>query len=574
MIRVFWYLTARTVRNRVARELRHLRSPRYVIAFLLGGGYVSLVLFPPGATGAAPRAPNAEWVELVGAVALAGVVAWGWVFGRERRVLTFAPAEVQFLFPAPITRRELIRYKLLRAQLVILFNSVLWTVILVRERIGVSPWLRAVSLWVLLSTLQLHRLGAAFVRTSLAEHGMAGARHRIVSLLAVGTGVAALALSVADALPALAAAWARDIGAVFRTAGEIAERPLPAALLFPFRLMIRPLAAGTLAVWLQAIGPAALLLALHYVWVIRSDTAFEEAAAEASLRRVRSIEARPASGPPGGSRRRVSAPLFTLPPTGWPELAITWKNLVAVMRLRRVANALIVFGAAAGIVGVVSFRPESTVGEIIGLLAAMWAGFLLLVGPQWIRNDLRGDLRKLDLLRSYPLTGAAVIRAEVAASTIVLSVAQLALLLLAYLATLGHPTFDLTLPQRTAMLAAAIAVLPAVNLLALLVQNAGALLFPTWVHLGSGRPGGIEALGQNVLTMLATAALLVMLLVAPAILAAGAVLLLRPALGLWALAPGIGCGLAGIAVEAALLIDWLGRVFDRTDPSATGLEMA
>ena len=40
--------------------------------------------------------------------------------------------------------------------------------------------------------------------------------------------------------------------------------------------------------------------------------------------------------------------------------------------------------------------------------------------------------------------------------------------------------------------------LPGINLLGMLIQNGAALLYPAWVRLGSGRPGGVEALGQNI----------------------------------------------------------------------------
>jgi hypothetical protein len=99
-----------------------------------------------------------------------GALLWG---QRRRRASgpAFSPAEVTFLFSGPVTRRELVQYKLLRNQILILFNSLLWTLILARERFGASPWLRAVSIWVLLTTISFHRLGASFVRTSLLEHG-------------------------------------------------------------------------------------------------------------------------------------------------------------------------------------------------------------------------------------------------------------------------------------------------------------------------------------------------------------------------------------------------------------------
>ncbi len=574
MIRVFGYLTYCTLQNRVFRQLRHLKSPRYIFAFVLGGAYVWMVLLRPGARQMPSPAINAHWLELAGSIALALAVAWGWVFGRDRRVLTFSPAEVQFLFSAPVARRGLIQFKLLRSQLVILLNSLLWTVILIREKIGVSPWLRAISLWALLSTLQLHRLGSSFVRTTLAEHGLSGAKHRTVSLTVLGTVLIALMLSVADGLPLVAQAWSSDVLSFFIALTEIAERPLPAALLFPFRLMIQPLAATSVSEWLHAFPAALGLLVLHYIWVVRSDSAFEEAAAEAALKRAKALaESEPAARSAAVGAVRLSPSLFPLRPLGWPPMAILWKNLVALTRLQRVANALIALGAVGGVIAVASFKPESTVAEVAGALAATWAGFLIVVGPQWVRNDLRADLRKLDLLRSYPLSGAGVVTAEVAASTLVLTLAQLTLLLLAYLAFLGNHTLELTLWQRTILLGAAVVLLPWINFLAMLIQNAAALLFPAWVHLGSGRPGGVEALGQNLLTMIASLALLSLALVAPVVLGAGTFYLLRPYANLWALVPAALLAVAGMLLEVVLFIDWLGGVFDRTDPSAAGISV-
>src|SRR3954463_5165522 len=195
MIGVFGYLTWRSTRNRVARQLQQLRSPRYLAALLLGLAYLWFVVIGQRPTPAAATA-DPKVLELIGACALMGAVAWGWIFGVERRVLAFTPAEVTFLFSGPVSRRGLIQFKLLHSQLLILFNALLWTLILSRERFGVSAWLRVLSIWVLLTTLSLHRLGASFVRTSLSEHGRLGARHRSVSLLVLGLVVVGLGWSI------------------------------------------------------------------------------------------------------------------------------------------------------------------------------------------------------------------------------------------------------------------------------------------------------------------------------------------------------------------------------------------
>ncbi len=568
---MFGYLAWRSAHNRVARQVRHLRSPRYLAALLLGLTYLWFVVLaqrPASTTGvlADPR-----WLELVGALALLGAVAWGWIFGVERRVLAFSPAEVTFLFSGPVSRRGLIQFKLLRNQLLILFNALLWTLILSRERFGVSPWLRVISIWVLLTTLSFHRLGASFVRTTLAEHGRLGLRHRVVSLAVLGIVLIALTWSIGDALPRLAGADARTPFGFLAALGEAAAQPLPTALTYPFRLMIRPLTAHSVTAWLHALWPALVMLALHYVWVVRSDTAFEEAAAAVSLQRAQALSERRAGRPAQRAGGRVAPPLFRLAPRGWPGGAILWKNLVAVTRTQRLRNVALVLAAGAVIVTALSFEPEGTLAEVAGWFAVTWAGAMTVIGPQWVRNDLRGDLLKLDMLRSYPLRGWSVVIAEVGGSTLVLTVIQLSLLVIGYLAFLGNQSMVPALEERTLLLFAAFAFLPGVNLMGMIIQNGAALLYPGWVRLGSGRPAGVEALGQNMLMMIVFVALLAVTLVLPVTIGGGAFLLLRRALNAWAALPATILMLGIMAFEAALLIDWLGRLFERTDPAAVGI---
>jgi ABC-2 type transport system permease protein len=567
VIRVFAYLAWRSAYNRLSRQLRQLRSPRYLAALVFGLAYLWIVAVEQRPAAAPPAVVGARWVELLGALGVLGAVLWGWVFGVERRVLSFTPAEVTFLFSGPVPRRGLVQYKLLRNQLLILFNSLLWTLILARERFGASPWLRALSIWVLLTTISFHRLGASFVRTSLLEHGRIALRHRVVSLVLLGAAVIGIAWSVQGALPSLAAGWAAGPTPFLDALAEAAAAPLPRTLLAPFRLLIRPLAAHSLAEWSRAMLPALLLLVLHYIWVIRADTAFEEAAAEASLLRARQASARGGSATPRLAHRRLP-PFFHLAPVGWGGAALLWKNLLAVVRTRRARNMATALAVGAVAAAAVSFQGDGTVAEIAGWLATTWAALSIVIGPQWIRNDLRSDLLKLDLLRSYPLPGHAVVAAETAASTLVLTVLQLGLLLIAYLAFLGIAGLDPPLGLRTAVLAAALVCLPGINYLGMLIHNGIALLFPAWVHLGSSRPGGVEALGQNMLMIVGYAALLAVSLVGPAGLAAAVLLLLHASLGWWASVPGAVVLLAGIAVEAAFMVRWLGRVFERMEPVA------
>ena len=79
-------------------------------------------------------------LESLAALVLFVVVLLAWIVPHERAALTFTEAEIAFLFPAPINRRGLIHFKLIRSQVRILFSIFFFT--LVFNRFGGSAWMR------------------------------------------------------------------------------------------------------------------------------------------------------------------------------------------------------------------------------------------------------------------------------------------------------------------------------------------------------------------------------------------------------------------------------------------------
>ncbi|NNG17209.1 MAG: hypothetical protein HKM89_12080, partial [Gemmatimonadales bacterium] len=493
------------------------------------------------------------------------------VFGRDKAVLIYSPAEVHYLFPAPITRRQLIGYKLVRSQLLIVLNVAIFVLLFGAERNGLPLVARAVSLWVLFSTIHLHRIGASFVRTSLARHGWAGARRRVGSLIVIAVTLLAVVWSGFDALPEVRAALQVDLSTLFRVLSDIVHRPIPTAVLFPFRLVVEPFIASSLGEWGLALLPAVVILALHVVWVVRSDAAFEEASADASLERARSIETMRSGGVRSIKGRPVSPPIFRLAPEGWSGFAIVWKNLVAVDRAQHLRRMLVIAIFAAAIFFAMFAGREAEWAKLVSGLLVGWAAMWLLFGPLWVRNDLRSDLVNVDLLRTYPIGGRTVVAAEAASSAIVLTAAQLGLLLLATLASLGIRDLGLSEGARAALFVGAAVVLPAINLVGMLIQNGIALFFPAWVTLGPRRPSGVEALGQSMLVTVPYLLALAFALAGPFAVGYGAAVLLAPLLGFGSYVAGVIVLLLGAALEVFLIVEWLGGVYDRLDPSKTEL---
>ncbi|MEO6877179.1 MAG: putative ABC exporter domain-containing protein, partial [Gemmatimonadaceae bacterium] len=183
----FLYLVLASGRNRLRVGLRRARSPRYSAALLIGVIYVWSFLFRPsarlGTTSLLLGQPTEMLVTLIAVLMLMG----SWLFGSDATALAFTQAEVSMLFPAPLSRRSLIKYKLFRAQITVLLNALVWVFLLRRGGTLLPSPLRAVGLWVLFSVLNLHRLGAALVRSSWREHGTAGARRHWASIVVFAT---------------------------------------------------------------------------------------------------------------------------------------------------------------------------------------------------------------------------------------------------------------------------------------------------------------------------------------------------------------------------------------------------
>ncbi len=322
------------------------------------------------------------------------------------------------------------------------------------------------------------------------------------------------------------------------------------------RVAVAPGLAQVLT-WLPA---AVLVLALHYLWALATDAAFQQASIAAAERRSSRME---------GVRRgqlniRGSArPPFALAAHGHPAFAIYWKNLTAAVRLLSLRVTLVLL--MPGVVGVVfALSGGAALNRGLGaILCGLLAASSAFLGVQIYRIDFRLDLTNIDLLRSYPLRGVDLALAEVLAPFTVLTLGQIIFLVAG--AVLAPP--DLLFGQaKLPLLAAALLALPALTLCGLLVQNAAALLFPSWVETGSGPPRGIEAIGQRLLTLVGTLFAAGVALV-PATIAGGLVTgLLHRALGGAALPVGALAGTAVVALEARLALRGLGRAFERFDP--------
>lgn len=569
------YLYQRTLINRVRAQLARARSPRYIVAVILGVLYLWWALFRNVRFGGGPFgtiAGSATLLPLFASLALLAAARW-WLFGSDRSALAFAPAEVQFLFPAPLSRRTLVHAKLVRSQLAILINTLIWSVLLRGGGGSAAGWRRGLALWIIFSTLSLHRLGASIVRANALEHEQAGRRRGVLPLLVFVSLLGALVVGLAMQWPALRVASADGIGATGTAIVRALQQPIPSFALWPARALLAPAFMLNAGAWIRALPFAVGVLLLHYAWVVRLDTAFEEAALEATrlraerLSRVRSSQLGKTRSR-GGKLARI--PMLSI--GGRPEVAIAWKNVAAAIRGGSWRTQLILFTGGLVVLAIATRSSSTRAGDVFLGVTVAWGAMLLFLGPLWMRFDLRLDLQRLSILKTMPLSGARIVAAEIAGVTALHSITVWSLMVVPGVMVVQNPSLlrssGATLPM---MVSVALAV-PMFNALMFTVQNAAALLFPAWVRLGT-EARGFETMGQNLLTTGATTLVAAVALVFPVgigLLVVWLSSVFDSPLGTWSILLAAALGCIVLAIELWPVIVWLGAVFDRTDLNDVG----
>jgi hypothetical protein len=572
-----FYLQYHSIKNRTVMRIKRLKQPKYLVGGIVGGLYFYWYFFRTffgtprrGNTFTLLSSPSdAALYESLGALVLLTILLVAWIIPHQRAALTFTEAEVAFLFPAPISRRGLIHFKLLRSQTAILITALLLT--LVTGGFRGHGWIHAAGWWIFFSVLNLHFLGSSFARTKLMDRGITNWQRRLGILASVLLTAGVVIVWARRSLPAFEPSRMQDLGAIKDYAQQVLTAgPVP-YLLYPLRLVVRPYLAPNALAFLYALGPALLLLLLHYWWVVRSNVAFEEASVEASRKLAEKVASVRAGNWQGArkSPKRKRAP-FKLRPVGPPAVALLWKNLISAGQAfsLRIWVSLAVFAVCAS-VGSGQASGGSGTRQVLGFFAAMLMAWSLLIGTQLLRQDFRQDLPLADLLKTYPLRSWQLALGELLAPAAALTGIQWFLLILVVGLLWQPAAARLGWPSWLGLGFGAALIIPMLDLITLQIPNAAALLFPAWFQAAKGGGAGIEVTGQRLIFMLGQMLVFVVALIPAAALFAGVFFLVKMLLGMATAIPLASIAAAIVlAVEAGLGVLLLGWLFERFDVSA------
>jgi len=247
MLSASLYIIVCTAKNRLIMRLRRLREPRYLIGAVAGAAYFYFAVFRRmgrgGRRGRSSFSPSALLAKYGGAAGFAGVgllflAAIAWMVPAESGLLAFSDAETHLLVPAPVTRRQLLVYRLLRSQLPLLFGAVISAVFV---PMAAGRRLRfAVGMFTLLVTARVYFTGVTRARARLAassavERAVAWAP---LALLVSAVTIVVVAIVRVDGLLPL-----QTPEGLLVTVGRAIGTGPSALVLWPFTAMMWPLFA-------------------------------------------------------------------------------------------------------------------------------------------------------------------------------------------------------------------------------------------------------------------------------------------------------------------------------------------
>jgi hypothetical protein len=401
-------------------------------------------------------------------LALLGMCLLSILTADRKGSIYFTPAEVDLLFSAPFTRRELLVYKLSTGLATSLLVSVVFSMFVLRFA---AFWLAAwTGTYLTLVAVQLLSTAIVLLGQTMAEHAYTRLRRLVLVVLLTLVGMGISWMVSAGSIEGLVE-FARRIN--HSAIGRYGLAPLAVfgQVITAPRLFPDLLGWGTLAVLID-LGLLGLVLGL--------DVNYLESAIQVSQKRYRRMQL----------ARQGGLSWATSSTTKWQVPRLPWLGGVGPIAHRQMTTALHSLRGLAAVLLIMAMVMMPTLimrspgREIEVIPLGLSVLFLSVFLSRMLPFDFRGDLDHLDWLKSLPFGSLAVALGQVVVPVLLMTVVQLVCLgALALIA--GQPA--------PVLLELAAFTLP-VTLLIVALDNLIFLLFP--VRLVAATPGDFQHMGR------------------------------------------------------------------------------
>jgi hypothetical protein len=462
---------------------RNLRTVRGAVTALIGGGFFALwltaVLLSPGGGGARV---DPDSLRRYGPAFLLFYCLMNVFVSTGERAIYFSPGEVNFLFAGPFGRREILAYKVILTFLVSIPSTLVFAAI-VRVH---ATWFLAAYVALLLAILfqQLFGMAVNLLATSVGARAYSRGRRLLLGVLLTLVVVAVAQSGVIRQWPP------RDL------IESVAATSVWQAVATPLRWFFDAFLAERLWPDLLVNAGLALLVDLALLGVVFAlDAHYLEAAASSSARIYSQIQRFRRGGMAAagrGGNARFGVPdlpyLGGIGPVLWRQLTTAIRGMGRLAVVFGLIGAFVIFPLLSQ-----GEKGEDSAAAPVLCVLVVWLTMFL---TQMVPFDFRGDVDRIAALKALPLAAWRLALGQLLAPVVLVTVVQWATLAVA--AALR--------PEDDRLLWALAAFAPSFNFLLFALENFLFLRFPTRVMAAT--PGDFQAVGRNLLFMLAKMAAL------------------------------------------------------------------
>lgn len=473
MDRALWLLLQlrfRAWRRRLGRNLFTLKGLLFAAfgVLIFAGWLLPTILMRHARPDVDPQA-----VRQYGSVILMTYCLMTLISASGEPAVTFNLAEVNLLFAGPFSRRQLLGYKIVSnifAAVVPSMFMMMWL-----RRYAASFLSGFIALLLAMTFLHLFGMVVSMVAGTIGAKAFTRRRKIVLGVL-LALGVFAIARGGGGSLALGPVYWVRSIE----------QMPAIHGLLTPLRWFAEVILAEHL--WpdliiraLLAVGVNTVLLLL----VFALDTQFLEASAVASEKQYARLQRMRSGGlgamrRPGSGKSKLSLPPF---PVFGGVGPLAWRQSLSA--LRNLKSLLLFFG----IFGFFALSPALMHSRHGG--PQRFPGYLLvfvtMITLPRLTFDFRGDLDRMDILKTLPINPIRLVLGQLIAPVLLLAGLQLGVLLSA-MAFSGIDIDEIKI---------ALAFIFPFNFLAVAVENLMFLWFPT--RATPTTPGDLQFMGRQML---------------------------------------------------------------------------
>ena len=385
-----WLLLRLRFGGWLRRVRQNLSTVKGAFLMILGVLLVVLWLLPTFLNSQPATPEHLVRVRHYGPLALAAYLAMLLISSAGERAVSFSPAEVDFLFPGPFSRRQLLGYKLASSLGPLVLTALLFTVVFRMHAANMT----AAFVGVVLAMI----FGQLFAMATILIASIVGVRAYNRARKVVLFVIVALAAAIA---------WQGWPQLVERGPGgvpHVKDSPAWQVLLIPFRVFVEAFTAERL--WPDLIQWGLLALALDGLMlavVFLLDANYLESAAAAGERIYARMQ-RLRGGNLLGALPSARKARFSIPSLPWwgGVGPVAWRQLMAAAR--QPFGLLYVFAMLAVMTTfpILAAMNEAEEQFAAPMLAAIMLGMTTFLSPL-IAFDFRSEVDRLDLWKSLPI---------------------------------------------------------------------------------------------------------------------------------------------------------------------------